>query len=276
MKINFNGNILKDDSKLFGIENRAFQYGDSLFETIRVFDGKIPYLSYHVERLLAGLVYFEYELDSSFHFQYIENEIHKTLTVNNLKNARVRLEVFRADGGLYTPTSDQINFVISTTELENSIFIENSKNIIAHFSKKVTLPMSDVQQFKTGACTYYVLAGLEKKRMNWDESILCNSKGHISECSIGNIFIIRNNQLFTPSLNQGCINGVMRRVVMGQAKLLGFEVFEKIITKKMLLEADEIWTTNAIQGIQTISQINNVTYSKSIYYIFLKQINNNI
>ena len=153
MKINYNENLINHDIKLFGIENRAFQYGDSLFETIRVFDGKIPYLAYHVERLLAGLVYFEYEIESSFHFQYIENEIHKTLNINNLKNARVRLEVFRDEGGLYVPTSNKINFVISTTELEGSIFNENKKNIIAHFSKKVTLPMTDVQQFKTGACT---------------------------------------------------------------------------------------------------------------------------
>ena len=276
MKINYNGNLISHDIKLFSIENRAFQYGDSLFETIRVFDGKIPYLSYHVERLLAGLMYFEYELDSSFHFQYIENEIHKTLTVNNLKNARVRLEVFRDEGGLYAPTSNKINFVISTTELEGSFFIEKNENIIAHFSQKVTLPMTDAQQFKTGACTYYILAGLEKKRMNWDESILCNSKGHIAEYSSGNIFLINDNQLFTPSLNQGCINGVMRRVVIEQSKLLGFEVFEKIITKKMMLEADEIWTSNAIQGIQVINQINNVKYSKSVYYTFLKHINDSI
>jgi branched-subunit amino acid aminotransferase/4-amino-4-deoxychorismate lyase len=270
--INYNGKILGKENLLFGIDNRAFQYGDSLFETIRVFDGKIPFLSHHIERLTSGMFYFGYEFSDDFNEDLIENEIYKLLITNKLKDARVRLEVFRNSGGLYTPTQNGFQFIISAQALDSSVFNLESEGLELYISEDVRLGTSNYQRFKTGSTKDYIVAGLEKKRNNWDESILLNCHNRIAEASSGNIFLIKNDVIYTPALSEGCIDGVMRKIIISTAKEMGIKVFITEINIDFLESVVEIWVSNAIQGMKWVKQFNDITYSKSMFYKILEHI----
>ncbi len=274
--INLNGKIVEKDNLFFGIDNRAFQYGDSLFETIRVFDGKIPFLKHHVERLISGMFYFGYDIPDNFDESLIENEIYKTLITNKLKDARVRLEVFRNSGGLYTPTSNRFQYVINVEALPDAIFDIDVDGFEIHISADVRLGTSAYQRFKSGSSKDYIVAGLEKKRNHWQESILLNSHGRIAEASAGNIFFVKENKIYTPALSEGCIDGVMRKVILETAQKLGYQVVITEINLDFLEQATEIWISNAVYGLKWANKYNDITYSQSVFYEITLHINANI
>ena len=271
--INLNGQIVEKDSLFLGFDNRAFQYGDSLFETIRVFDGKIPFLEHHVERLTSGMFYFGYDFTNEFDESLIENEIYKLLITNKLKDARVRLEVFRNSGGLYTPTQNDFQYIISSQALGSSNFEADSEGLELHISEDIQLGTSAFQRFKTGSSMAYIVAGLEKKRNNWEESILLNSHGRVAETSAGNLFLLKNNTIYTPSLAEGCIDGVMRKIIIQIARERGYSVAITEVSLSFLDTADEIWVSNAIQGLKWIKKYKNITYCNSVFYEIIQQLN---
>src|SRR5690606_8357956 len=103
--INFNGTTLPGNSATLSIKNRGFTYGDSVFETIRVINGKIIFWEDHYFRLMASMRIMRMEIPSNFSPEFLENEIKELVRINDLINsaARIRFTVYRKEGGFYTP-----------------------------------------------------------------------------------------------------------------------------------------------------------------------------
>ena len=94
--INFNGKLIDQKDSIFTIDNRAFKYGDAVFETLKVLDLKIIFLEDHYFRLMASMRMLRMEIPADFSLEYVESEVVKVLKSNGLINkARVRLTVFR-------------------------------------------------------------------------------------------------------------------------------------------------------------------------------------
>src|SRR5690606_35372530 len=111
---------------------------------------------------------------------------------------------------------------------------------------KPTYPLSNLKSIN---CLPFVLAGLFRKQQGFDEVILLNQEGRLCETLSSNIFVCYNNAIYTPALSEGCVDGTMRRAVIEIAKEMGKTIVEAKIQPQILLEADEIFLTNAIKGI---------------------------
>ena len=251
MLINFNGKTFPSEQAIFNGQNRAFLYGDALFETIRMFEGKIPFLGNHVNRLLHGLHFFKYKVPKKYTTSFFKKEIKK---ISN-GNARIRISVFRSSGGLYTPTNNRPQFLIEATPLSSPSFSLNKKGLKIGIFDEIKLPCSTISNFKTCNSSPYILAGLNKQERNLDDVILLNEKGRIAEASSSNIFFIKKNKIITPSLSEGCVAGTMRKTILKIASEKNYSIKESTIKLPHLKNIEEIWLTNAISGIRWVSQI---------------------
>ena len=102
--LNYNGRILSKQEVSISPDNRAFKYGDGIFETIKVEHKKVIFVEDHYFRLMASSRMLRMQIAMNFTLEYFEQEILKLIEALQLSNARVRFSVFRKAGGLYTPS----------------------------------------------------------------------------------------------------------------------------------------------------------------------------
>ncbi len=239
----FNGAFINEEQFSVGNLDRAFQYGDGLFETIAFRKGKIMFLDKHFERLTLGAKALSFEIPTTFNQEYLEKNILALIEKNALnEDVRIKLIVWRKEGGLFTPTNNQINYFIKVAPLAAFAITEISKIGIY---KDFRLHYSPISQYKTLNALPYILASNYKKQHQFDEVILFDNQGNIAEGSASNIFWIENGTLFTPSLQTGCLAGVMRHNIIQKATQLNIPITEVLVTELNFETLDCVFFTNA-------------------------------
>jgi branched-chain amino acid aminotransferase len=232
---------------------RAAFYGDTLFETLRVFGGKLLFMPQHWARLVKGLSVMGYELPDHWSAAFFEHEIQQHLrhqgTSDKPLNARVRLSVWRSPGGLYLPTDNTPQFYISSQILETDNFQWSAEGLNIGFAESVRLPVDGLSGLKAPNAPRYVAAAIEAHQRGWQDALLLNSEGRVCEATSSNVFWIKDGQVFTPPLADGPVTGILRALFLN----LTFDdlpkVKEKSADKMSILLADEVFLTNAIRGI---------------------------
>ena len=259
--INFNGNIIDSTQPVFTASNRAFRYGDALFETIRLMQGEILFFENHLARLSSSmeLLGMNAHDDLTFHNLYLS--IRHLDQVNNLKgNGRIRLEVFRNDGGLYTPQSNDVSYLIETSSLSSETYQLNESGLKIELYTDIKKPVSKLSNLKSSNALYYVMAGLHKKKLNTGDCLVLNTDGRIAEAISSNIFIVDSGKLLTPALTEACVSEIMRGRIIEHVQDQRMPVIEKGITADDLLKADEIFLTDVIHGIRWVSAFRSKRY----------------
>lgn len=260
--INFNGKIVNASEPLLTFSNRAFRYGDGLFETLRMIRGELPLLEMHARRLQAGMKMLKLDNYQGMDAGQMEEQISLLSKSNKIfSNARIRFSVFRDADGLYTPSHNRFSFVVEMQRLEEQNYELNKKGLLIDIFPDIRKELNLLSPFKTINSLPYVLSGVFKRENNLDESVLLSSGGYISETTASNIFLIKDKTLFTPELSTGCIDGVMRRVVLKLAAENGLQIQETLLPPDSLKAADEIFLTNSIKGIQWV-----VGYKEKRYF----------
>lgn len=262
--INYNGKLLADSKALLSIENRAFRYGDGLFETMLWSKGQIRLLQYHMDRLQSGMQTLQLEGHQRFDAAKLTELSAALLAKNELsdKTCRLRLQVFRAGGGLYSPINNHADYLLEAIPLEESVQINTQRTGLSidvypdHFKA-----VNGLSNLKSTNSQVFVLAGLYRKKKGLDEVILLNQEGMICESISANVFVSYQKQLFTPALSEGCVAGTMRRAVLELAETEGITITEAQIDPQILEEADEVFLTNAIRGVQWV-----MGYRKKRYF----------
>lgn len=251
--INFNGQIVPEDSKLFSVDSRALRYGDGLFETMLYQGGEIRFLHLHVDRLQRGMQKLQLEQSSMFDAYFIKKITDDLIRKNNMlgQRVRVRLIVFREGGGIYTPVTNKSAFILQVHKLETEIR-DKKVGLIVDLFTEVKKPYSDLSALKTNNALVYVLAGNFKRKFDYDDVFILNQEGFLCEALTSNIFVYFDKVLYTPALNQGCVEGIMRKVVMDMAADEGIPIVEAQINPEIMKKADELFCTNAVQGIQWV------------------------
>jgi len=269
LRINYNSKIIKQSNFALELENRAFRYGDGLFESIRMFDGKLPFWKYHWKRLSKGIQYLKFEKTEFPDFYF--KEINKLC--GDKGNWRIRLSLFRKDGGFYAPKTSKTNFLIEALPLDSNEFTLNKKGLNIDICDAVTLPIHPVFQLKTNNSLPYVIASIFIKKSLLDDCILLNQKGQIAEASSSNIFILKNKILHAPKLNSGCKDGTMRKVIFKLAPDLNLEIKKKNFLPADLKGADEIWLSNATQGIRWVGNFQGTKFQNEVASKMIKSLN---
>ncbi len=259
--INFNGSIVNAGQPVLMHTNRAFRYGDAVFETIRLMNGEILFLDKHLGRLKRSMDLLSMMWNEEFTFQHLHLLIRHLDQVNNLRgNGRIRLEVFRKDGGYYTPLSNEVNYIIEAEEMKETEYLLNDTPLRVDLFTEINKPVNKLSGLKNSNALLFVLAGLQNKKNGFDDSLIFNNDGNIAEAVSSNIFVMLNGELCTPSLDQGCIAGVMRERIIELMKTKGKKCIERKLSLNDLLNADEVFLTNVIEGIRWVGAIRNKRY----------------
>ena len=253
--INFNGEILDSDSQL-KFSNRSFLYGDGVFETLKVLNNKILFFEDHYFRLLASMRIIRMQIPMSFTLEYLENQVLALVNQQNLQDsARVRLTVFRNEGGFYAPTDNSVSFVIQAGALTNKSYVMANQFFEVDLYKDFVVAKQLLSTLKTNNKMIQITASIFAQENQLDACLLINEDKNVIEAANGNLFMLLNSQLITPPLSEGCLNGIMRKQVLQLAKdHTNFEVIEKEISPFDLQKADELFVTNVIAGIQPITK----------------------
>ena len=259
--INFNGKLTPKINFKLDYNNRGFAYGDSIFDTSKLINGKIQFLEDHYFRLMASMRMLRMEIPLSFTLDFFENEISKTLKSCKLENARVKFTVFRNQGGLYTPKNNNVSFLIEVDALNYNLKNKYTVDIFRDF-----LVNSDIlSTLKTNNRIINVLSSIYAKENNLDNCLLINQNKYIVEANNANLFIIIKNKVITPPISDGCIKGIMRKKTIESIQKLGEFIFEeKSISAFDLQKADSLFLTNSIIGIQAVTN-----YRKKEYNTYL-------
>ncbi len=276
--LNINGKIVDSSQPLFTAENRAFRYGDSVFESFRAFGQEIPFFTQHFDRLLEAMKLLGMTIPISFSETFIIKEIQHLLRVNKFfKSAVIRFTVFRNAGGKYFPKTNSVSYLIETTPLnENSYLLNNKGLTIGLFQDfpKVATPFSG---FKSGNAQIYIAAALQAQQSGWDDALLLNPKNEIMEATSSNVFFVRDNFLFTPSLDTGIVSGIMRQKVIEIALDNNFVVYDEVAIRESEIGSfDEIFLTNSVSGIRWVSAYKDFRFFKKTATILSEKLNQSL
>lgn len=255
--INLNGIHFSESENILKANNRAFKYGDALFETVKIKNLKVCFIEDHYFRLMASMRMLRMEIPMNFTLEFFENELIKTVKYNNLENARVRFSVFRIEGGLYKPLSNEVDYLVEVSSL-NSIIKENYS---IDLFKDYCVYSGLLSTIKTTNKIANVLASIYASENDFDNCILVNEKKQVVEAINGNIFIVTGNTIKTPAITEGCIKGIARKKILEiVSKMDNFTLEETVISPFELQKADEIFITNVIIGIQPVT-----VYKKRVF-----------
>lgn len=268
-----NGHLISIYEPSVAFNNRAFRYGDALFESIRLCNNKVMFLRDHITRLKLGMTVLRMNLPAEFNTENIYELILELLKQNNQSsNARIRLTVFRNEGGYYSPETNDISFLIETEEISDA-YLLNQKGLWIDIYSEIKKPINKLSGLKTANALIYVMAGLAKQSMKLDECFLINEKGTICESISSNIFVVKNGTICTPPLSDGCLEGVMRKQIIEIAAQHKILTFENTVTVNTLMNGDEIFLTNSINGVQWVGQFKQKFYTNKLSQFFIEKLN---
>jgi branched-subunit amino acid aminotransferase/4-amino-4-deoxychorismate lyase len=250
---NINGEILDSTANGISAVNRSYLYGDGLFETIRIFNGKIINLENHFKRLQDGASVLKIKFPDFYSVDFFTKKIEELLILSKIEGgARVRLAIDRVEGGNYTPENNDARYSIVLDTINDSDFVLNTKGIEVDIYTEHKKNRNKLSNLKTKNGLIYVLAGIQAKEKNLNDMFLLNDVMGIIESSNSNLFVVSNGVLYTPGLEDGCLAGTMRMQIINLALMNGVKVYECSILPQNLLSADEVFLTNAIDGVKWV------------------------
>ncbi|WP_075591088.1 aminotransferase class IV [Labilibacter marinus] len=253
--VSYNGKVYPVNQVPITFNNRAFKYGDAIFETIRC-SGHYPlHFQLHYKRLIKAMMNLKMDISSLPRQDELEQLIVKLLQKEKSFGAsRVRLQVFRDGEGLYTPNKNTVNVLVESSKLVDNSYVLNEKGLLVGTYPEMKKQYSPISFFKNGNSLQYVLAASFKKENAWDDCLLLNDKGLIIEANSSNLFWIKDGLIFTPSVYSACVDGVMRKVLVSMIKERNIANVIEVqgASEDDLLAADEVFISNAIQGIQWV------------------------
>lgn len=275
--INFNGNLIEREENIL-TQNRAFLYGDGVFETLKIINNKILFLEDHYFRLMASMRVIRMEIPMNFTMEYFEEQVLKVVQENNLSaSARARITVFRNDGGLYLPKTNEVSFLIHTIALENTLYELKTAPYEVDLYKDFYVTKQLLSSIKTTNKLINVTGSIYAHENGLDNCILLNDTKNVVEALQGNLFMVTGKKLVTPPVSEGCLNGIMRKQILALAKKVdGIEVSEEIISPFDLQKADELFLTNVITGIQSISKYRKKEFTSDLAHLLVQKLNESI
>ena len=254
----FQGEFYRKDQNPLHL-NRAFLYGDGVFESMRSKGDKIHLFALHIERLKKSLEVLQIEYSTDL-FKEIEIAAKDLIRKNKLnKGGRLRLTVFRSGGGKFKPETNRPSYLIQA-EACSSDFELNTKGLSLELADSIRLYPSPFSAIKTIGSQSYITASIECEKRGFDDLILLNQKGEVVEGCSSNIFMRIGKDVITPHLSSGCLAGVMRAHVIQLLQGSNHNIVQREVGTEELMSADEIFMSNSISGIRWVGSYRQKRY----------------
>jgi branched-chain amino acid aminotransferase len=252
--VNFNGTLVETATNSLA-DNRAFLFGDAVFETFKIVNNRVLYLEDHYFRLMSSMRILRMEIPMNFTMEFLEQEILQLILVNQVeKSARVRMTVFRNSGGFYLPETNDVGYLIQATALKSNVYVLNTKEYEVDLYKDFYITKQLLSTIKSTNKAVQITGSIFAKENDLQNCLLLNDAKTVIESLNGNVFMLKDGKLTTPPVSEGCLNGIMRKQVLALAKTMDVEILEEPISPFDLQKADELFLTNVIVGIQPISK----------------------
>lgn len=271
--INYNGQLFLETEKIFSANNRAFKYGDAIFETIRITNGKFCFLSDHFERLKKGIDFLQMK-SCNLNFKELTQQMEELVTKNNIsQGGRLRITVFREAEGFYIPINQSCAYVIEVKPIDLNHYELNAEGLKIDIYNTYKRSTSKLSNIKTTNDIPQILAGLYTIENQLDDCVILNKHNRIVETTSSNIFLYKKNNIYTPSLDEGCMDGVMRKQILKIAEKLKINIFEGMLNANVLLQTDEVFLTNVVKGVQWVKTFKEKTYTNEAAQVFVNELN---
>ncbi len=261
MYISFNGKITPADQPVLLASNRGYRYGDGLFETMKLDKGVILLKELHFQRLMKGADLLKFDLPGLFSTSKLAAAIIQLSEKNQvLELGRVRLSLFRGNGGLYD-ADRTVQYLIECWPLPDSFSRLNENGLEIGIYPDARKQVDLFSGLKSANFLPYTMASLYAKENKLNDCLLLNQHGHIADSTIANLFLVKDGQFLTPGPEQGAVDGVMRKYLVREMLAAGYKVTEAPVTISALEAADEVFLTNAIHGIKWVRRFGNTIYN---------------
>jgi branched-chain amino acid aminotransferase len=272
--INFNGVILDSDFQL-SVNNRSFLYGDGVFETLKIVDNTILFFEDHYFRLMASMRIVRMEIPMSFTLEFLESQILSLVNQLAIENsARVRITVYRNEGGYYAPNQNSVSYVVQAAPLSDKTYTIEKSNFEVDLYKDFAVTKQLLSTLKTTNKMVHVTASIFAKENQLESCLLINDSKNVIEAISGNLFMLMGNTLITPPISEGCLNGIMRKQIITLAKQFEtIDFVEREISPFDIQKADELFITNVIQGIQPITKYRKKEFEIKLALQLLEKLN---
>ncbi len=265
LSINVNGKLHQEFEPVILSNNRGFRFGDGLFETIRVADGKIRFLERHLSRLKSSMDLLKMDIPETFTDAFFQEKIGDLLVKNKIdRGGRVRITIYRNEGLTYEPITNQVSYLIEASPIDDNVYTLNETGLVVDLYNEFKKPLNRMSCIKSNNALVYVMAGVFKRENKLDDCILLNERFNITEAISSNLFAAKNGVLYTAPVAEGCLDGIMRNEVINIAKENRIAVYEVTMAMNVMLNSDEIFLTNAVRGINWVGTYRAKKYSNKM------------
>lgn len=263
---NFNGKLFNEDDHILDAKNRGLQWGDAVYEELRVLSGEVIFLEEHYLRLMSSMRILRMEIPMNFTMEFMEEEILKTVLKEDLKvTKRVKFTIFRNSENDDALANNSISFLVTASILPNPFYILEENEYEVELFKDFYKNASMLSNLDTTNKILNIVGRIYAQENDYQDCLVLNEQKQVIETLNGSIFLIQKNVIKTPPLTDGCLNGILRRKLIEiVSKIEGYEFQELSISPFELQKADELFTANAIDGIISITKYRKKSYSNSV------------
>ncbi|APQ18816.1 aminotransferase class IV [Maribacter hydrothermalis] len=269
--LNFNGKLLNDNDKILNASNRALQFGDAVFEELRVVNGEAIFLEDHYLRLMSSMRILRMEIPMNFTMEFFEEEILRTLSEQDLKASKgVKFIVYRNNN----LDENSISYVITTCSLVNPFYILTDSPYEVELFKDFYKNSSMLSNLDTNNKILNVVGGIYADENDYQDCLLINEHKQVIETLKGNLFIVQKNVIKTAPLVDGCVNGIIRgKLIDIVKKIEDYQFVEESISPFELQKADELFTVNSFNGIISITKYRKKNYDNTVAKALIGKLN---
>ena len=260
--INFNGKITNLSDQL--INNRAFLYGDAVFETLIIFNDKILFWEDHYFRLMSSMRIIRLDIPDKYTPEFLKENIIKIHNnISQTGNSRIRINIYRSSDGKYKPEKNTPFFIITCESINYNTYELNKGYYEVDLYKDYYLDNQLISSIKSNNKIINVVASIYASENGFDNCILLNKDKLVSEFINSNLFIIKDEKIYTPTLKSGCLNGVVRKNLFKILSSSSFQLCEQDLSTFDITQSDEIFGTNIAQGIFSVTKFRKKNYDCS-------------
>jgi aminodeoxychorismate lyase len=252
MVVFLNGQFLSETEAVVPVSDRGFMYGDGLFETMRVVNGKPFRMAQHLERMTRGADFLK--IKPPFTPKELEKFARQIIEQNQMPDAVLRVTLTRGPGARgYTPGAGSQPTVVMTLHAAPALKSPAEWNLV---TSTFRIPASDpLSSFKTTSRILNVLARAEAAGKGADEALLINTNGEVAEAASGNLFWVYNDSVCTTPTGRGVLPGITRAIVLEICQGLGLQTNKRVIKPEALRNSQGLFVTQSAFGIVPVATL---------------------
>tara|TARA_R110000744_G_scaffold51673_16_gene111197 strand:- start:104 stop:964 length:861 start_codon:yes stop_codon:yes gene_type:complete len=254
---NFNGELLHKNTDFLNENNRGVQLGDAVFEELRVINGDVIFLEDHYLRLMSSMRILRMEIPMNFTMEFMEEEILKLISEDGLRETKqIKFTVYRnTSDNNFSKSDNSISYFITSTTLINPFFVLDDKAYEVELFKDFYKNSSMLSNLDTNNKILNVVGSIYAQENDYQDCLLLNERKQVIEALNGNVFIVKDNQVKTPPITDGCVNSVIRKKIIDiVSKLNEVEFLEESLSPFELQKADELFIANNVNGLVSITK----------------------